>query len=323
MHSKGNGRTVLVADIGGTKARFATFAMNESECPTMLDSCEASTASYSGLDQLTDHAMKTLCPENLEAVVYAAAGFKATPHTCTGKNIAWDVDIRTVTLPIKKLLINDFVAQAACLCIVGCIDHSTVRPGRKNSMPVAMVGAGTGLGKCAIAMQPAEGAHSLRPFFMPSEGSWADFPFRGAKENAFASYLESRGIPPYTDNVVSGPGLQRLHAFYTGKECTREIGYAELAASGAFDTFARFYARVCKNFMLDTLAFGGLYLTGGVIKNIPQLAESTAFATELCTCGLLSAHFENTPVAIVHAPDSGLYGAFAYYLLLGRFEEGV
>ena len=307
-------RTVLVADIGGTRARFATFAL--SLHPVILNSCEVPTASCSGLDELTHLAVKTLCPDNLEAIVYAAAGFQSDPHTCTGKNIPWAVDTRTVTMPVKKLLINDFVAQAASVCVLPCIEHSVVQQGKGTDRPVAVVGAGTGLGKCAIANHNSP---SLRPVFMPSEGSWADFPFKGAEEYAFASFLEQRGIAPYTDNVVSGPGLKSLYEFYTKKQCTGHLCHADLAATGAFDTFARMYARVCKNFMLDTLAFGGLFLAGGVIKSLPQLATSPAFLTELRTCGLLSRHFEEVPIAIVHDDSSGLYGAFVYYQRVGRF----
>ncbi len=74
--------------------------------------------------------------------------------------------------------------------------------------------------------------------------------------------------------------------------------------------FAKFYARCAKNFVLDCLATGGLYIAGGIAPKNTESFMEKEFLDEF-TCAYQRSHvLENIPIYIIVNYDVGLYGAF-------------
>lgn len=94
------------------------------------------------------------------------------------------------------------------------------------------------------------------------------FPFLSDREFAFQKfYREKSGAHQITGNlVVSGRGVSYLHRFLTGQQATPEEVTVEglHAGSETLDWAAKFFGRVCRDFALDVLCRGGLYIAGGV-----------------------------------------------------------
>ena len=80
--------------------------------------------------------------------------------------------------------------------------------------------------------------------------------------------------------------------------------------------YARFYGRACRNYVLATLALGGLYITGGMALRVPALSHP-AFAEEFHNSLAQERLLRNIPVFHVRKPEAGLWGA-ALYGLLGK-----
>jgi glucokinase len=115
------------------------------------------------------------------------------------------------------------------------------------------------------------------------------------------------------DAIVSGSGLSRLHAFLTGESLSPANVAARLPQSPRTAAwFARFYGRAARNYALNVLAQGGVYLAGGVAARNPILVRHPAFLEEFRSSPSHSALLASIPVLLNANEDSGVYGAALY-----------
>ena len=82
---------------------------------------------------------------------------------------------------------------------------------------------------------------------------------------------------------------------------------------------SRFYARVCRNYVLETLALGGLYIAGGVAAKTQELLTHQAFEKEFRSSDTLADLLAKVPVSLIRDENSGLWGAAV--LALQKLEE--
>jgi glucokinase len=255
-------------------------------------------------------------------------------------------EVRNLLGLSRVLLINDFTAQAQyCLfpeiSMAAAIQKGSPRP----DYPSAVIGAGTGLGKALLLypvnMAPAAKALSAKasgpagrtretslkdgesrslqasflaeaPAFriLASEGGHAEFPFL-AEEEGFAAFLsrETGRERLIGDMVVSGSGLGHLHAYLTGKRLADEEASQDAGKHPEIlELFARFYARACRCFVLETLALGGLFISGGLALRLPVLSHP-AFLAEFGRSAAHQGLLESLPIIHLQDPGSGLWGA--------------
>jgi glucokinase len=216
-------------------------------------------------------------------------------------------------------LLNDFAAQAYACRTKAVAEAKTIQNAKIDPASVlAAIGAGTGLGHCAL-VPTAEGGYITAP----SEAGHAAFPFIGEREHAFEDFLREKTGHPYGfgDVVVSGIGLSMVHEFLAGQDLEPKEVSARLADNPeTADWFARFYARACRHYALNVLAFGGLYICGGVAAKNPDLVTRPAFLEEFRHSPTQRKVLEAIPVFLNDNEDSGLYGAahFGQNLLQGR-----
>lgn len=362
------GRFLLAADIGGTFSRFALFRLEEKradggaghrlslepESKIKLGTPDSSSfiALLERLGQEKSPGGYTLLPSGPRPGYELAAAVMAVPGPvehgrCRAANIPWELSKRDVeaVFGVPALLLNDFAAQAhACLFpeLLGL--HCLLSGESKARAPVALVGAGTGLGSALILPDYAAPAHSAKFFagnkaecaacldvpgdfslslnegealhhrVLPSEGGHAVFPFVGGPEAAFEEFVRrlSGRREVIGDMAVTGYGLSMLQAYHSGAE---EL-LAPPAISKIIDEyplvlewFARFYGRACRNFVLSTLSLGGLYLSGGLLAHLPGLLGHPAFAAEFLASETKAYLLKDVPVSWVSNQDAGLWGA--------------
>jgi glucokinase len=172
---------------------------------------------------------------------------------------------------------------------------------------VAVLGAGTGLGKAALVPDGRGGFVAL-----PSEGGHTNFPFVGAREHDYEEFLlREVGDMYMTGNVVvSGRGLSLLHQFLTGETLPPDKVTAFFTEdSETLRWGARFYGRAARNYALETLATGGLYIAGGVAAKNPRLLTHQAFLDEFRANPKHARLLEQMPVLLITDEQSGLWGA--------------
>jgi glucokinase len=310
-------KNIIAVDIGGTNSRFGHFRIDDNGELSYVDGLRLKTHSASSLDDLVEMARNKgpiAADIRWDAVVLAVPGAVKDNTYAKLANVPWEVDVsglRTRAAGTRIFLINDFVAQAFACPLMSRLNTQIVQNGEPQAAAnMAVIGAGTGLGHCALA--PA-GEGAFLP--LPSEAGHAAFAFYGKTETAYRDYLlERTGAEyPYGDIVVSGPGLTHLHAFLTGRTLEPADVIGEITPEAETTVlFTRFYARAARNYVLTVLALGGLFIAGGVAMKNPFLVANDHFKKEFTDSSHYGAMLAKIPVTLMLSEDSGLWGAANY-----------
>lgn len=360
-----HGRFLLAADIGGTFSRFALFSLekcaNGLSLRLLPDSrLKLATADYpsfkallEGLALVQSPGGYTLLPQGsspgfkLEAALMAVPG-PVDNGRCRAANIPWELNCRDIetVCGVKGGLINDFAAQGTAALYPEVLGLHCLMPGvQKNSAPLALLGAGTGLGSALLLPNPAKkpqlevfssgqsfecaaevilpesvmsaaALQSMQARVLPSEGGHMVFGFVGDAEAAFEAFARrcSARREVIADMAVTGYGLSLLHAFHNGQSAADLLQPSEVSKlidkhPVVLEWFAKFYGRACRNFVLATLALGGVYLSGGLLSHVPGLLGHPAFAAEFLGSETKAYLLKDVPVFWVSNQDAGLWGA--------------
>ncbi|NEO31078.1 MAG: glucokinase [Symploca sp. SIO3C6] len=261
--------------------------------------------------------------------------------TCVLTNLSWFLDARRLEkdLKIAKIsLINDFAAVGYGILGLEATELSTLQAGTPTeSAPIAVIGAGTGLGECFLL----RGQENYQVF--PSEGGHADFAPRTELEFQLLQYLRSHyGIDRTSvERVVSGQGIVAIYRFLRDqqlaqespeigqivKHCDQEtankenrIDPAAAIAKAAMDQgdllcqqtmkmFVEAYGAEAGNLALKLLPYGGLYIAGGIAAKILPLIQEGSFLRVFRHKGRVSPLLEKVPVHVILNPQVGLIGA--------------
>jgi len=320
---------LLAADIGGTNSRFALFALKEASATLpdleLVREQWLPTAQYGDFSDLArDLRLPDGSPFVPPGTPLASLGIAGPvlDDGCKPPNISWGIRIDEAAAALNiptVLLVNDFVAQG-CACLLAALNARTraaleiteLHSGKKNAAPFALVGAGSGCGK-ALVLPDARRV-------LPSEGGHGEFPFRRDEEEFANQLRDSLGERIVVEMAASGNGLRRLFMHHCGEDlppaeiCSRLNPPRTAAEQRTLSWFARFYGRVCRNFVLDAMALGGLYITGGMAMRVPVL-EHPAFLESFWDSKEMGWLLRDVPVFHIRSQRAGLWGAAAYGIL--------
>ncbi len=304
----------LVADIGGTNARFALSprggVVEDLRVLAVRDFAGPAAAirAYLGDRRVTSAVLAVATPVESDEVA-----FTNSPWRFSQKALRAELELE------RLLVINDMVAHAAMLPHLTEDDHRPIlRNGVCGDRPAAVIAPGTGLG---IAMLVPCGA---RPLPLPSEGGHCSFAPADARERALLALLEKDREHVSFERFVSGPGLLLLAqglAELDGRSCPaktppevsalarRENCRYCLEAVGLFSALLGAFAG---DIALTLGARGGIYLSGGLLLALDTLFDREAFADRFRAKGRLAWYLERIPVRQVTRADTGLLGATWY-----------
>ena len=146
---------------------------------------------------------------------------------------------------------------------------------------------------------------------VPSEGGHGSFPFESDREVSFMHFLKgSMDVPLIeVETVVSGSGLSLIHRFLTG-DSLEPAAVAKMLTpeSETLEWVARFLGRVSRNYALQVLARGGVYITGGIAAKLPQIVTHKEFEKEFRTSAKMAHILEDIPVFLNSNEESALWG---------------
>jgi glucokinase len=319
-------KSILAADIGGTHSRFAHFTIDPGGTLALVETRWIEThraTSFSHLLNLLQQTEFSLPVNACDAAVFAVAGPIEKGVYSNPPNIAWDIDVSDSAkrFQLKRcFLINDFAAQAyACRTSILESERQIVPGEIDHTAALAVIGAGTGLGMAALMPDGAGGYLAV-----PSEGGHGAFAFETPAEFDFMKFLidELGGTYVETEWVVSGRGLSRVHQFL----CGEKLGPAEVAAGLTRDSetlrwMARFYGRACRNYALQVLARGGVYIAGGLAAKIPDMVTHPEFGQQFQNSKTMAPLLDKIPVFLNSNEESGLWGA-AFFGGLALRQKG-
>lgn len=309
------GRAV-VADIGGTHARFARVGadgkLSDVQCYPLdrFESCEAAFSAYLAVSGGFAEA----------AALAVAAPVGAGRHSVRLTNGGWmiDRDALAARFGLRRIrLLNDFAALALALPWLGADDLQLLCGGTAipNSTK-AVLGPGTGLGVATLV-------HGGKDWCaVAGEGGHVTLAAADTREAAIIGV--AREVHPHVsaERLLSGTGMPLLYRCVCAVDdlaCDVSVVTAEAVVAGAargnpgcretIDTFVRMLATVAANLALTVGARGGVYLAGGVLAGMGSLLDPSAFARRFCDKGRFSAYLADVPVYVILAPTPALIGA--------------
>lgn len=323
---------VLAGDIGGTKTAIAIVDIDARRL-TIARHQTYPSAAYPSLESILqdflagERRRPTIAGFGVAGpVVEGTARVTKLPWIVAAKAVARAAGIARVGLQ------NDFVAAALGLPYLGPRQLVTIRRGRPDPTgPMALLGAGTGLGEAALWRS----ARGIEPG--ASEGGHADFGPRTPREDRLVEFLRARFGRASRDRILSGGGLALIHEFLGGeaagaKERGTEapqiaeelrtqdpaavIGRHGLAGTDArcvdaLAMFAEIYGSEAGNLALQYRATGGVFVGGGIAPKILPALRTGAFERAFLSKPPLEELLGRIPLRIVREPRLGLYGAAA------------
>lgn len=312
---------VLIADIGGTNARFALVRDSGAGVAPVV---QAHTASH--VDPIEAIVGLGLAdgPDRPRSAIMALAA-PVTGDEVRLTNCPWTIRpldlIRRLGLD-QVILLNDFEAQALALPSLRLTeDHAELLPiGGGEAVAEAgmvVIGPGTGLGVASLVRAvgrwipiPGEGGHvSLGPETDDELPVWA--------------HIERIGGRVTAETILSGSGMLRLARAVSaarGIACPFEAPEAITAAADGGDAlatavlrlFARCLGRVAGDFALVSLARGGVYIAGGIPQKIERFLTDGTFRTAFEAKAPHTALVARMPTYLVRHPQAALVGLAAF-----------
>ena len=318
----------LVADIGGTNARFGLVRDDNLEVTDIHK--------LKGAEQPTLQAAASAYLHTVGARVHRAALALATPvHGDPVKltNSAWVVaraELAAALQVDRVLLLNDFEALALSLPRLRVdADVRLFGGGRPDpAMPMAVVGPGTGLG-VAGCVPNGTGWTALA-----SEGGHVTVAAADAFEDALIRQLRSEHAHLSAERLLSGTGLPALHRAVCAvrgapveslapKEVTqRALEGGDEAALATLDTFCAMLGTFAGNVALTLGARGGVYLAGGIAQHIGGYLIASRFRERFEAKGRFRDYMSGIATGLIIAPHAALAGA-ATALLQSTLSQSV
>lgn len=317
----------LLADIGGTNARFALCLPGERPGEAVL----RTGADFPRLEDAVADVLAVLDGDVREAV-FAVAG-PVDGSVAQLSNSPWRADAEALARRFgwrRCRLINDFAANALSLPLLGAADVEAIGGGRiLDDRPKVVLGPGTGLGVAGL-VPSAEGWLPV-----PGEGGHATLAADDDFQARLISALREEVGHVSRESVLCGPGLLRLHGAIVAvmgeaaggdrvhlgspEEITRAAREQPGgSASQAIAVFSRMLGAYAGDLALIFGAAGGVYLAGGVLPALGELFDRAAFRRRFEAKGPFSDYQKAIATLMITAQQPGLLGLSA---LLGPGEN--
>ena len=318
---------IVVADIGGTHARFALATIAGGRVVDLGPETVMKAAEHASLQTAWEAFGAGLGRPLPRAAAIAVACPVGSPYPDTLKltNNPWIIRPPLIgeKLEVDRVtLVNDFAAVAHAVAAAdGALLAHLCGPDRPlpERGVVSVVGPGTGLGVAALLRDPA----GYR--VMPTEGGHTDFAPLDAIEDAVLARLRARFRRVSVERVVAGPALADLHETLAGIEGRivprrddKALWAAALAgddslAAAALDRFCLCLGAVAGDIALTQGGFGGVVIAGGLGLRLAAHLPRSGFGQRFVAKGRFEALMATIPVKILVHPQPGLFGAAAAF----------
>lgn len=292
----------LVADVGGTNARFAIAdatgrlerlkIFQGAKFRTFADVLSAYRADAGGLD-------------DIDACAIAAAG-PIDGDVVKLTNRDWIIDrkaVSTVLNGVPVALVNDLEAVAAALPHLSLDDVTSVgepAPVRPEQRTMLAVNVGTGFGAASAILR---------------DGHWYTCPSEaGHMTLGRIDTTDTLPADASVETVLSGNGVERLHERLAGRTDARRASAVfadtgrDAAAARTVEVFTSVMARIAGNLALATCAWGGVYFCGSVATAWAAIADIERFKAEFTRKGPMHLRMQRVPTAVIRRETAALFG---------------
>jgi glucokinase len=318
---------ILAGDIGGTSTRLAAYEPVEGQLRAVVEKTYRSTQ----FPSLNDIVAKFLGEHSL-VVKLACCGIAGPviDNSVKATNLPWFIEGASLARQFgldSFVLINDLEANAWGVPALAPSDLVTLNAGEPGVHGnAAVIAAGTGLGEAGLYWD----GKRHRPF--ACEGGHADFAPRTETEIGLLRYLTGKFGRVSYERVVSGMGLCNIHEFLSRLPDRHELPeiVAQLAVPDAdiaalvsqaalenrspvcveaLDLMVSIYGAEAGNAALKFMAYGGLYIGGGIAPKIITKMRDGTFMRAYLAKGRMGRIVAAMPVHVIMNPNTALLGA--------------
>ncbi len=307
----------LIADIGGTYARFAL-----ERAPGQF----SAQASLRCADHADFHAavrayLETLPPRTLIEHAAVAIANPVEGDRVRMTNYHWEFSIEQMRQQLKLdtlLVVNDFTALAMSLPRLGTKEIRQVGGGKAVARSVmGLLGSGSGLGVSGL-IPAGDGWVSLG-----SEGGHASVAPHDEREIVVLRHAWAQFPHVSFERLLSGPGLTLMHqalALDAGAggepldapEITRRaLANGDRLCLQTLEVFCAMLGTAASNLALTLGAFGGVYIGGGIVPRLGAWFDSSPFRARFEDKGRFSRYVVAIPTFVITAEQATFAGASA------------
>jgi glucokinase len=304
----------LVADIGGTNARFALAPLDGPG--RALREQHWAVSDYGNFAEAAEAFLRENAPGGVRFGMVAVAS-PAIGDRIKVTNSDWQFSLEETrgALGMDALFaINDFAANGWAIADLGQRQFTFLGgpervPGSDGTF--AVVGPGTGLGVGAILRGGGGTA------VISSEGGHVDFAPVSDEEVEIFAWLRKRHHRVSYERLLCGPGLLNIYHAIGGsaalerpEQVTRAKAEDERAAR-AVRIFCEVLGSFAGNAALTFGAWGGVYLAGGLLQPMKADLLAGGFRARFDDKGRFGKELARVPTLLVNEPALGLIGAAA------------
>lgn len=291
----------LLADVGGTNARFALeLGPQHTEAVAVLP-----CAGHASLREAIGVYLAG-CGHEPATIRHAAIAI-ANPidgDAVSMTNHHWSFSIAALQRELDLdtlLVVNDFTALAMALPHLDASQRLQVGGGSGVAgRTIGLVGAGTGLGVSGI-VPAADG----RWVALASEGGHASFAPADEAEDAILRQLRRVHGHVSNERLLSGAGLEAIYHTLCGDVLgAADISARALAAScsdctRSVDVFCAVLGGVAGDVALTLGATGGMYIGGGIVPRLGRLFAASPFRARFEAKGRLAGYLARIPTYVI------------------------
>ncbi len=321
----------LVADIGGTNTGFAVLEKKNKKLGLVVSFHFQSNkikSFHRTVKEVLDYCQEHYKIKLSKACFAAAGPVSKNNDYCKLTNLSWSVSKKKIlgTTKLKEVsIINDFDAIGYGINVLDKKNIIQVKSGTiLKGARKAVIGAGTGLGKSLLLWNKDH----YKP--LSSEGGHADLVVQNKEEFALLNFIfkHKKGKNVEWEDVLSGKGIKHMYLFLNKKRRYPQTTYQKEIKKENFDPrlitkyhhcdplckdtmtlFTHYYGKCAKNFALDCLALGGIYIAGGIAAKIPHLFKRKTFREAFISSSKQSKLLKKIPVYVIDNYKISLYGA--------------
>ncbi|RAU21341.1 glucokinase [Paramagnetospirillum kuznetsovii] len=298
----------LVADIGGTHARFALVEGGEVLHPTVLRCADYDGPASAAKAYLDANAADQRPTRAAFAVASAITGDRIE---LTNSPWRFSIEATRQALGLERLeVVNDFTAVALSVRHL-TPDHLVAIGGGAAlpGLPIAVLGPGTGLGASAVIPDGKGGWTALA-----TEGGHVTMAAANDREAEILGWLRRRFDHVSAERVLSGQGLVNLYqaiAALSGRQAVfstpdvitqRGLDGSCPISRETVEVFFAMMGTVTGNLALTLGARGGVFIAGGILPRMADAFKASGFRARFEEHGRFQPYLAAIPTwLVVHA----------------------
>ncbi len=317
------GSIALVADIGGTYARFALADVKTRE---IREYRKYKVAEFESLEATVSGYLASVAQRPQSACFAIAGPVGGDVIHLTNANWSFTrAGLRNATGAKTVMFANDYEALAHSLPYLSDKEICQIGGGSPVEQATRVaVGPGTGLGVAALSCS-GTGWSAIS-----GEGGHITFAAENTEEFEIFGRMQRDLRHVSAERLISGPGLSQVYTILGDKSgrATENLTAAEIVerarngtdpvATKTVGLFAGWLGRFAGDAALMFGARGGVYVAGGIAPRILDVLMAGGFRQGFESKGRMTDYMKGIPTHVILVDDAGLRGAAAMLMTAGR-----